>query len=169
MKKLLLSICCFFLFFNMIQARRSAYPENIPWFLQYSYNKYGEKDKILGAQCGQKFDTIFVSREGMKISHEDPWNQGVKKEVTQISFLFDSKEELILKKIEEVEYKGMRFGRAFLISKDDKNYKKLLEKIKKSNYMSICIEDTEGNISRMTEVKNTNSTKILNAFEKSLK
>ena len=71
--------------------------------------------------------------------------------------------------VKEIEYGGIIIGKAFFISKDDPEYINLIASIKKSNYMSILIEDTEGNTDRITKVKNTDSYKILTAFENSLK
>lgn len=173
MKKLLVLLFSFIMFFNLTLARGSRLKlmEDVPWHLEYSYNKYGEEDKIISAQCGQwsMKDRIKVIQEGMVISFEDPWETGVKTTVKNISFLFDSKAEIIMTDIEEYEYTGYKIGKAFIINKSDKNYKKLINKIKTSNYMSIIIEDIDGNSNRMVKVKNTDSYKVLTDFENSLK
>ena len=176
MKKLFLILFCFMAMFNITQARynkiildRIELMEDVPWMLEYSYNKYGEKDKIIAAECGQwsMKNRIKVKPDGVLISFEAPWSK--LETVEQISFLFDSKTEIIMTDVEEQEYDGVKIGKAFFISKSDKNYKKLINKMKTSNYMSILMEDTEGNIERIVKVKNTDSYKVLTAFENSLK
>ena len=173
MKKLLLLLFSFIMIFSFSQARgnRLKLMEDVPWHLEYSYNKYGEEDEIISAQCGQwaMKNRIKITLEGLIVSYETGWNIWLKESVKQISFLFDSKKEVIMTNVKEIEYGGIIIGKAFFISKDDPEYINLIASIKKSNYMSILIEDTEGNTDRITKVKNTDSYKILTAFENSLK
>lgn len=173
MKKLLLLLFSFIMIFNFSQARgnRLKLMEDVPWHLEYSYNKYGEEDEIISAQCGQwaMKNRIRITSEGLTVSYETGWNSNLRGTVKQISFLFDSKREVIITNVEEVEYGGVVIGKAFFISKDNSEYINLIRNIKKSNYMSILIEDTEENADRITKVKNTDSYKIITAFENSLK
>lgn len=171
MKKLLVLLFSFIMIFNLTLARGSRLKlmEDVPWMLEYSYNKYGEKDKIIGAECGQwsMKNRVQIKPEGILISFEDSWSK--LETVEQISFLFDSKIEIIMNDVEEREYDGIKIGKAFFINKSNKNYKKLINKMKTSNYMSILIEDTKGNSRSISKIKNTNSYKVLTAFENSLK
>lgn len=173
MKRILLLLFSFIMIFSFSQARGSRLKlmEDVPWYLEYSYNKYGEEDKIISAQCGQwsMKNRVKVIQEGMVISIEDPWHTGAKEKVEKISFLFDSNAEIIMTNIEELEYDGLKGGKTYFINRSDENYRKLINKIKSSNYMSILIEDIEGNCSRLVKVKNTDSYKVLTTFENSLK
>lgn len=151
-----------------LQARniKNRIAENIYWTLDYSINKYGEKDIIKGAYCGKYGlkERIYINKDGITLTVEGSIKDNIGK-IKQISFLFNSKTELIVKDIIETNYDGYMFGQSFLIDRMNIAYNDIINNIKKSNYMSILLEGENGEKVKITEVNNKNSTSILNKLE----
>lgn len=164
MKKIFLFIMTFFIFFSSSYSRRLRIVEEIPWELVYSINEFGERDKIIGAQCGKwaMRESVYVDKNGITIgSNERDYN--LVDSINSISFLFDSKDKLVLENdiIDKSEETYSR-ERKFYISKNHKDFKKIIDKIKKSNQMSILLIDNLGNKKTISEISNLGATNILN-------
>lgn len=167
MKKLFRKFTLLFFIFNfytLSYSYRQRVAEDIPWTLEYSINKYGEKDKVIGAYTGKwgLREKIFIDNTGIKIGiYRDV--QYFSGKIKNISFLFDSKTELIIDSsdIEELENNSILLGRLFLIDKNNLNYSKIINYIKKSNKMSILLEDNSNNTFKIVEISNSNASNIL--------
>lgn len=168
MKKIILFVLIFTLSILSF-SKKDKIVDDIPWSLKYSLNKYGEKDKVIEAYAG-KFglsEKISINENGIQISiYKNLYNLSDSEPVKKISFLFDSKKEIIIDSdINEIENDSIFFtGRIFLINKNHAKFNIILNEIKKSNKMSILIEDKKDGFFRITEINNKNSSKILNKF-----
>lgn len=167
MKKLFRKLTLLFFifsFYTLSYSYRQRVVEDIPWTLEYSINKYGEQDKILGAYTGKwgLREKIYIDNTGIKIGiYRDV--QYFSDKIKSISFLFDSKTEFVVNSsnIEELENNSMLLGRLFFIEKTNPIYSKIINLIKKSNKMSILLEDNSGNTFKIVEINNTNASNIL--------
>lgn len=92
--------------------------EDISWKLEYSINKYGEWNKIIGAECGKwgMDQKVYIEEKGMVISFRNGVYSNFDSEVKSISFLFDSKKELVIEKALEVSIDKYNYGKAYFIS-----------------------------------------------------
>lgn len=166
MKNLFRKLTLFFFIFNfytLSYSYRQRVVEDIPWTLEYSINKYGEQDKIIGAYTGKwgLKEKVFIDESGLKIEIYGNIHSFSDK-IKSISFLFDSKNELIIKSdIKELKSDSSYFGRIFLIEKNNDNFNKIISSIKKSNKMSILLEDNSENTFKIVEISNTNASNIL--------
>lgn len=153
------------------EAVRMKIVEDIPWRLEYSINKYGEREKIIGAECGKwgMDQKIYIDEKGMVISFRNGVYSNFDSEVKSISFLFDSKKELVIEEAFEVSIDKYNYGKAYFISRENAKYKEMISNIKKSNHMSILVEEENGYEEKMVEVSNKNATTVLNKLENILK
>lgn len=173
MKKLLL---IFFTFINIFSIGYGRYgfkiAEEIPWTLEYTFNKYGEKDKIKGAVYGQwaRMKEIYIDERGITITlWGDAYQMaGLYGKVIKVSFLFDSKKEIIIEDIFDLEAKNS-FEKIILVDKNNKNYKEIIKNIKNSKKMSILIEDDRGENYSFSNISNKGSSLVITRLEKSLK
>lgn len=168
MKKILLIISLFFISFNLSYSRRSRKVEDIPWRNSYSINKFGEKDKIIGVECGKwaMTESIYIDNTGMSIKiYKRDYN--LIDTVNNISFLFDSKDELsISQDIVDISSDKSAGTREFFIPKEHASYSLLIKKMKKSSNMSVLLEDKSGNIENITDINNNNLEFMLNKINK---
>lgn len=174
MKKILkISILLLMLFnvSNLSLARRTRVVQDVYWELDYSINKYGENDKIIGAYCGQYGlkNKIYIDENGITISQRTDY-VGTKIDglPVKISFLFDSQNEIVVENVEKIKIDSGVYTKGYFISKDNPKFKALFNKIKQSNYMSILIEEGNGATDRMVEVSNRYSSEVLGELENSL-
>ena len=154
-----------------VEAVRMRIIEDIPWKLEYSINKYGEREKIIGAECGKwgMDQKVYVDEKGVVIFFRNGVYSNFDSEVKSISFLFDSKKELVIEEAFEVSIDKYNYGKAYFISRENIKYSELISNIKKSNYMSISVEEENGYEEKMIEVSNKNATTVLNKLRKPIK
>lgn len=157
---------------NLSLAKRARVVQDIYWELDYSVNKYGENDKVIGAYCGQYGlkNKIYIDENGITLSQRTDYI-GTKLDglPVKISFLFDSKDEIIIENAEKIKIDSGIYTKGYFISKNNPNFKFLFNKIKQSNYMSVLIEEGSGATDKMVEVSNRYSSDVLEELENSLK
>lgn len=171
MKKLGVIFLLFLSIFSLSFSRsRVKLAEEIPWELGYTYNKYGEKEKIKGAVYGQwaRLEEIYVDRNGITISivGQAYMISSLHSEIVKVSFLFDSKKEIIIDDFEETKTEGL-IGKAVLIKNSNEKYKQIINCIKQSNKMSILLEDEKGGSALFSNINNKGSNSVLTKLENS--
>ena len=170
-KNLVLIIICFLYISNISLARRTKVISDLYWELEYSLNKYGEEDKIIGAYCGQYglSTKVSIDKNGIIISKRcDYIETKIDGMPVKISFLFDSKDEIIIEDAKKIKIDSGVYTKGYFISKFNPNFKKLFNKIKLANYMSILIEEKNGLSDKIVKVDNRYSNKILSKLDELL-
>jgi len=112
---------------------------------------------------------VYVDEKGVVIFFRNGVYSNFDSEVKSISFLFDSKKELVIEEAFEVSIDKYNYGKAYFISRENIKYSELISNIKKSNYMSISVEEENGYEEKMIEVSNKNATTVLNKLRKPIK
>lgn len=163
MKKILIFSMLFIVFSLSSYARRTRFVENNPWELSYTINEFGEKDKVVGASCGKYAlqQEIYIDKDGIYVKINER-TFDLPEKISSITFLFDSKDRVVVDSGVIEEESEVYMGKKYFISKTNKNYKKLINKIKNSYQMSILIEDVGNNSYSISEISNYGSTAILN-------
>lgn len=167
MKKILIFSILFLIFSMNGYARRTKFVENNPWELSYTINEFGEKDKVIGASCGKYAlqQEIYINKDGIYVKINER-TFDLPEAVSSITFLFDSKDKVIIDSDIVEEESDAYMGKKYFISKTNKKYKQLINKIKNSYQMSILIKDIKNNSYRMSEISNNGSTEVLNKLLK---
>ena len=171
MKRIILICFIFFnIFCNGYSKNRLKLADEIPWKLEYSHNKYGEKDKIKGAVYGQmaRLKEIYIYNEGITISIiGQAYNaSNLYGKIVRISFLFDSKVEVITENITELESEIL-LGKVILINKNNEKYEEIIKNIKHSKKMSILLEDNKERNYSFSNINNKGSDLVITKLEKS--
>lgn len=172
MKKLGVVFLLFLSIFSLSFSRsRVKFAEEIPWELEYTYNKYGEKEKIKGATYGQwaRLKEIYIDKNGIAISilGQAYMISDLHSEIVKISFLFDSKKEIIVDDFEKIKPEGIS-GKTILIKNTNEKYNQIINYIKHSRKMSILLEDKKGGSANFSNISNKGSSSILSKLENSL-
>lgn len=174
MKRILRLILFIFLIFdisNLSLARRTKVVQDFYWELDYTINKYGENDKIIGAYCGQYglSNKIYVNKYGMIISFGKDYRKSKVSNIpVKISFLFNSTNEIIIDSAVQILSDEYVHSKEFFISKQNLNYQKLINNIMNSNYMSIVVESNGEIIDRMVKIDNRYSKEVLTQLQNSI-
>lgn len=172
MKKIGVILLLFLSVFSLSSGRsRLKLADEIPWQLEYTYNKYGEKDKIKGAVYGQwaRLKEIYIDKNGITVSITGQAYSisNLYEDIIKISFLFDSKKEIVVSDIKISKTEGLT-GKAILIEKNNEKYGEIIKNIKKSNKMSILIENSRGETYPFSNINNKGSNLVISKVEKNL-